>query len=233
MTVYGYARVSTAEQATGTSVEDQRRVIHAVAHALDTTRPGPYVEMVTDPGVSGSVPFHKRPGGGWLNDMLLPGDVIVVSKLDRAFRSAEDALSRSRELEEKGVDLVIADMGPSPVTRNGAGRLFFTMMAALAEFERERISERTADGRTAKQRSGGFVGGKKPFGYCVEGQGRDARLVEDPTEQAAIQAIATARGEGQSLRAVADMVERDFGVKVSYMTVRRIERDLKEDGEAA
>ena len=153
--IYGYQRVSTVEQVAGTSLAEQERTIRAVAQALDPSA-DTTLEMVTDPGVSGSVPFHERPGGGWLLDMLLPGDTIVVSKLDRAFRSAKDALAQVHALEERGVDLVLADMGPQPVTRDGVGRLFFTMMAALAEFERTRIAERTREGRDAKKARGGY-----------------------------------------------------------------------------
>lgn len=227
--LYGYARVSTVEQATGTSLDEQERTIRAVAQALDPSADAT-LEMVTDPGVSGSVPFHERPGGGWLLDMLLPGDTVVVSKLDRAFRSAKDALAQAHALEERGVDLVLADMGPQPVTRDGVGRLFFTMMAALAEFERTRIAERTREGRDAKKARGGYQGGRPPFGWRKVGQGKEARLEEVPEQQKVLPVVAECRASGMSLRATADYVAKHHGVEMSYATVRRIEQEAEEEG---
>lgn len=73
-----------------------------------------------------------------------------MAKLDRAFRNAADALATAEQLNAQKIDLIVADMGSEPVIQNGVSRMFFGMLALVAEFERERIRERLADGRGAK-----------------------------------------------------------------------------------
>src|ERR671917_2564176 len=101
----------------------------------------------------------ERPGGRELLAVLRPGDTVIVAKLDRAFRNAADALATAETWKKRGVDLIVADMGTEPVTQNGVSRMFFGMLALVAQFERERIAERTAEGRAAKRRAGGHIGG--------------------------------------------------------------------------
>ena len=76
------------------------------------------------------------------------------------------------------------DMGAEPVTSGGTAQLLFTILAAVAEMERGRIKERTAEGRKAKKARGGAVG-EVPFGYRKVGEGRSAVLELDEKEQVA------------------------------------------------
>ena len=69
------------------------------------------------------------------------GDVIIAPKLDRAFRSAADALTVLEELKDQGIGLHLIDLGGS-VTDNGISKMVFTILAAVAEGERDRIRER-------------------------------------------------------------------------------------------
>lgn len=184
--IHGYIRVSTGGQVDGSSLEDQERRIGAIATLRDEE-----VTIWRDPGVSGSVPLIERPNGGAMLARVGPGDVIVAAKLDRLFRSVEDALTQSRAWRERDIDLILVDMGTESVTGSLTGRLYFTMLAAFAEFERGRINERTTDGRSAKRARGGFVGGNAPIGFAVQGEGREAVLVEDRRE---LEMIARARG---------------------------------------
>ena len=217
MAVYGYARVSTLEQASGTSLEEQHRKIEGVAlmKSLALTR------VFEERGVSGSHPLEARSIGGELYRALQPGDTLIVAKLDRAFRNAADALAKADAWKRSAVKLIVADMGPDPVTDNGVAKLFFGMLALVAEFERERILERTKDGRRAKASRGGHTGGSAPFGYRVVGQGREARLVEVAEQQAAIRTILELKGKA-SLRKIAAAVKERHGVEVSYEAVRRV-----------
>ena len=217
MPTYGYVRVSTVEQASGTSLEEQRRSIQGVAmmKGLELTR------IFEEPGVSGSLVLEDRPLGGELYRALQSGDTLIVAKLDRAFRNAADALAKADAWKRTGTKLIVADMGPDPVTNNGVAKLFFGMLALVAEFERERILERTQDGRRAKADRGGHTGGSAPFGYRVVGQGREARLVEVPEQQAAIRAILELKGKA-SLRKIVAAVKERHGVDVSYEAVRRV-----------
>jgi DNA invertase Pin-like site-specific DNA recombinase len=200
MSVYGYIRVSTVEQANDrSSLDDQQRRITGAAMMRGET----ITRVFSDPGVSGGTPIGRRPGGAELMEALQPGDTVIAAKMDRIFRSAEDALVTAGRLQERQVKLVIADMGPDPVTENGAAKLFFTMLAAFAEFERNRIAERVTDGRRAKSRAGGFVGGLPPYGFRVVGSGRDAKLVQDEGEQETIKRARELRAQGLPVSEVA------------------------------
>jgi DNA invertase Pin-like site-specific DNA recombinase len=112
-----------------------------------------------EPGASGSTPLESRPVGSELYRVLHSGDTLIVARLDRAFRNAADALAKADSWKRTGIRLIVSDMGADPVTDNGVAKLFFGMLALVAEFERERILERTKDGRRAKVERGGHVGG--------------------------------------------------------------------------
>jgi DNA invertase Pin-like site-specific DNA recombinase len=218
MATYGYIRVSTAEQAGGTSLEDQKRRIGGLAQAIDLT-----LDLCfEDVGVSGSIPLVNRPAGSRLCAALRSGDSIIVAKLDRLFRSAADALATAETFKKQGVNLYILDMGTEPVTANGASRMFFGMLALVAEFERTRIKERLEEGRQGKAAKGGHIGGTAPFGYRVEGAGKAAVLVPVPAEQEALETIRKARDEGLSLRRIADLIHERHGLSISHMAVKRV-----------
>jgi putative DNA-invertase from lambdoid prophage Rac len=202
MTVFGYTRVSTTEQLEGTSLADQTRKITGAALIHSDRAP----VIVADEGVSGSTPLSDRPKGGPLWAQLAKGDTLIAAKLDRLFRSAEDALTSARLLQERGVSLILVDMGSEPVTGNGISKLFFTILAAIAEFERARIAERMNDGRKGKKGKGGHIGGDAPYGFEVAGKGRDARLVAVPAEQAAVARMIELRASGLPLRAVSEQL---------------------------
>jgi DNA invertase Pin-like site-specific DNA recombinase len=179
---HGYIRCSTVEQADGATLDEQRRVINgmAVARGIGSWD----ISIYEDVGVSGSKPLRFRPEGLRLWEAAQQGDVVVASKLDRLFRNALDALKVLQDWKDKGVDLVLYDLGPEPVTRDGGiAKLFFTMAAAFAEHERERIRERIAEGKAAKRQRGGHLGGPAPSGFRIEGHGREARPVPCEREQ--------------------------------------------------
>jgi len=86
------------------------------------------------------------------------GDVLVVTKLDRLARSVFDLHAVANKLQEKGVDLVILNMNLD--TSTPAGKLLFTMLGAIAEFERDLINERTTEGRLNAMSNGVKFGRK-------------------------------------------------------------------------
>src|SRR5215813_6780106 len=135
--LYDYTRVSTTEQVHDrTSLTDQERRIRGAAMIHGDGKEEPLI--ISDQGVSGSIQLAKRPQGSRLWQQLQRNDVLIAAKLDRLFRSAEDALSTARQLQERSVSLILVDMGSDPVTGNGVSKLFFTLLAAISEFERSR-----------------------------------------------------------------------------------------------
>jgi putative DNA-invertase from lambdoid prophage Rac len=184
--IFAYARVSSIEQAAdgNASIPEQLRKGKALAQMRGVA--GKDVVTFVDKGVSGSVPLAFRPQGKEMLEAAQAGDVICAAKMDRLFRSAIDALATAEDLKKRGVDLVLLDIGSDPVTGNGVGKMFFGIMACVAEFERSRINERTEEGRRGKRARRGFMGGGVPIGFKVQGKGREAQLEEDEREQAAI-----------------------------------------------
>jgi DNA invertase Pin-like site-specific DNA recombinase len=86
------------------------------------------------------------------------GDEFVITKLDRLGRSLKNLIELSEKLDKEGVNLVVLSQGID--TSTPAGRMFFHILGAIAEFERSLIVERTRDGLEAA-RARGRVGGRK------------------------------------------------------------------------
>src|SRR6202034_331735 len=120
---YGYARVSTVQQADeGESLDAQQRQLagYAQMHGLAIDK------VFVERGVSGSKPLGDRPQGSALLAVLRPGDVVITAKLDRMFRSALDALEVLGRLKQAGVSLHMIDLG-GDTTGNGVSKLVLTI----------------------------------------------------------------------------------------------------------
>jgi DNA invertase Pin-like site-specific DNA recombinase len=189
MRVYGYVRVSTTRQAEeGLSLDEQQRRIAGRAMELGCEIDRCFVER----GVSaGTFMLAERPEGKKLLGHLMPGDLVISPKLDRMFRNAEDALATVRRFKERRVRLVLLDIG-GEVTENGNGlaKMFFTIVAAFAEWERHRLRERVQAAKDYGKAEGLFRGGSRPFGYQVTTRADGMKVLEDdPAEQAKIAEI--------------------------------------------
>lgn len=224
MTVYGYARVSTTRQADqGESLEVQKRKIQGYADMEGLTVAKVFIER----GVSAARGLAERPEGRALLDRLEPGDAVICSKLDRMFRSAADALQTCETFSERQIDLHLLDLGHGSVTGengNGISHLVFTILSAVAEFERGRIAERISETKAKLREEGRYQGGVVPFGYRLT---KDNMLEPVAAEQRAVKRIVKLRADGKSLRATAaDMAKRGF--KLSHQRVSDI-LDRQED----
>jgi len=188
-----------------------------MSHDLELTH------IYREEGVSGGVSLFQRPEGCKLA-FLRPGDTVIVSKLDRMFRDARDALNVIGDWDELGVRLIINGFGDVTDQTNPFGRFMIELMSVFSGEERRRIKERTLAGRRAKKEAGGHIGGHAPFGYKKVGSGRSAKLEIDPEQQDAITTMKVARLKGHSFRNIEAIVQKRHGMYVSHVTIRRILR---------
>jgi DNA invertase Pin-like site-specific DNA recombinase len=218
MEVYGYSRVSTLRQAEeGLSLDEQERRIRlrAAEHGWSIS------QIYVEEGVTGSTPFAQRPQGKALLARLQPGDIVVCAKLDRAFRDTLDACDTVAEFEARGLKLFLLDLGGDDVIdSNSLGRMMLTIMAAFAEFERNRIAERVTEGKAQQRINGTFLGGRRPFG-AQKRAADDHKLVPVAAEQAAIAEIYSLHDRGLSLRQIQAELNNQ-GIQISRGTIANL-----------
>ncbi|MEP1326992.1 MULTISPECIES: recombinase family protein [Alphaproteobacteria] len=177
--IIGYARVSTDDQ----SLDSQTDAL-SVAGA----------ERVFADKISGS--RRARPELDRMLEQLRDGDVVTVTKYDRLARSLKDLLEIVEAIRAHGAGF--RSLAEDIDTTTPAGRLVFHVFASIAQFERERISERTREGLVSARKRG-RIGGRPPA--LTTAQKNEVRQMRD-----------------QEHRAVSD-IARLF--KVSERTVRR------------
>jgi putative DNA-invertase from lambdoid prophage Rac len=224
--ILGYVRVSSADQAKDdrSSLQVQTDIIEGFARTRGVDKYG--VQIFTDAGVSGAVKLSDRPAGADLLAVMSEGDTVIASKLDRMFRSACDALNMLEEFKRRKIHLVLFDMGHDPVTGDGTARLLFIILAAVADMERIRIKERTAEGRRANKAAGKPIG-KVPFGFKKVGEGRAAVLAPDEAEQRAAVRMRELYQQNLSLPRIAALLSMAghvsrAGTPYTPMSIRRV-----------
>ncbi len=144
--VFAYARVSTVEQLT----ENQRDQIVRAGYAITPKR---FIEEQ----ISGSVPATQRPGFQRLLERMDEGDTLVVTKLDRIGRDSIDVQQTVERFLHEGIRLVVLQLGNLDLT-SSAGSLMVKMLAAVADFERDLIIERTQAGQARARAAGKHMG---------------------------------------------------------------------------
>jgi len=158
-----YARVSTLEQTT----ENQVREIEAAGFSVQKQR------IITET-VSGSSAIEQRRGFMKLLDRLEHGDVLIVTKLDRLGRDAIDVQRTVAKLVAMGVRVHCLALGGVDLT-SPAGKMTMGVIAAIAQFERDLLIERTHAGlKTAKAK--GKRLGRKPSLSAAEAADVRAKL---------------------------------------------------------
>ena len=212
---YGYCRVSTRQQADeGHSLDDQQFRISGYCQANGLPTPADYF---VDAATSGTISLHRREAGKRLLYSVECGDHIVVTKGDRLFRSAKNALDVADLLRQRGVELHLMDMG-GPVLNSSVSRLVFGILMMVANMEAERIGERTASVKETMRKQGRFVGGLVPVGYEKTADGRLVVSPEWKEQRATIQVL---HQEGLSTRKIAETMT-DRGLPISHMTVYNV-----------
>jgi len=211
---WGYCRVSTTQQATeGHSLPDQKSRIagYCQAHGL----PAP-AEFFIDPGTSGTVSLQKRDAGARMLEQLRNGDHIIVTRGDRLFRSAKNALEIAELLRDKGVELHLMDMG-GPVLNSSVSRLVFGILMMVANMESERIGERVASVKDHLRKQGRYLGGAVAAGYAKDANGN---LRVSRNWEKHLKTMKQLSDEGLSSRAIATEMQK-HGLSISHNTVYR------------
>ena len=201
-----YARVSTDRQAEKYGIPSQfealkkRCVEKGWTHVLDGDK-----DAFIDDGYSGAE--LDRPALNRLRQAVREGrvDVVLSYDPDRLSRKLYHQMILAEEFEKQGIKLefVTQDMGNSP-----EDRMFFNMRGLVAEYEREKIRERTVRGSREKARQGKVVGaGATPFGFCYNKE--KATLEEDSEKAQTIRLIFyTFANESLSLQGLAERLNR-------------------------
>lgn len=145
MAIFAYARVSTADQTT----ENQRLEIERAGYAVDY--------YFADEGISGASCAAQRPEFGRLLLQIRDGETLVVSKLDRLGRDAQDVGATVRALAARGIAVVVLQLGKLDLA-SAAGKLMLAMLAAVAEMERDILIERTKAGIERARAQGKAIG---------------------------------------------------------------------------
>lgn len=177
MATFGYTRVSTKEQ----TVQNQRHEIAAAGHQVEF--------WFDDEGVSGKVPAMQRPQFAKMLGQIRDGETLVVTKLDRLGRDAQDVGATIKQLAARRIQVVVLQLGGVDLT-SPAGKMMLTMLGAVAEMERDLLVERTHSGLERAKAEGKTLG-------------RPAKTTDQQR-----QAIKAAHGAGTSVSALA----REYGI---------------------
>lgn len=189
--VFAYCRVSTADQ----TPDNQVLEIQAAGFQLEPRR-------VIAETVSGSTPAMERKGFRKLIDRLDWDDVLIVTKLDRLGRNAMDVRATVEQLAEMNVRVHCLALGGVDLT-SPAGKMTMAVIAAVAEFERDLLIERTQAGLARAKAQGKQLG--RPRSLTSEQQ----------------EAIRSQLAKGASL----GMLAKEFGV--SRSAIQRTDRAAK------
>lgn len=145
MATFAYGRVSTKDQTT----TNQKMEIESAGYGIDY--------WYADEGISGSTPASQRPEFSKMLDKIRDGERLVVTKLDRLGRDAQDVGATIKMLAARKIEVIVLQVGKLDLT-SAAGKLMLTMLAAMAEMERDLLIERTQAGLARAKAQGKTLG---------------------------------------------------------------------------
>lgn len=162
MATFAYLRISTKDQTT----EQQLTHIESAGYKIEKDR------VFIETGVSGNVPALQREQFQRLNDRLSNSSTLVVNRLDRLGRDILDVITTVRDLTDRGVTLVVLGLGT--LDNSAQSNLTLNMLAAISEFERQIISERTKSKLDQLKRDGVKLGRPVKVGnYELKSKAKD------------------------------------------------------------
>jgi len=206
-----YLRVSHQESLNGTSLDVQEKKCRAFAELH-----GFSIDKVYSEVVSGGVEFRKRPVFQRVLLNLKSGSKLVVSRLDRLSRKVIDTLKLVDDFKKEHKEICITDIGN--IHTDGVSKIFVTILASLAEIERENISIRVKASKKIAKEERRYLGGYTEFGYKVE----DKKLVPDDKEFTVLQSMVNLRKSGLGYRKISDEIKNKYGKRIYYPQVHKI-----------
>lgn len=200
-TAIGYLRVSTDGQAeNGFGLDSQKEQITSFAAAHDYQ----ITSWLRDEGVSGA--SDDRPA---FNEIIYgevsnpPVEAVIVAKSDRVARDINLYFYYKYMLTKKCIRLVSVSEDFGQLGMFASVLEAFT--ATMAQMERDNITRRTSSGRNQKAKTGGYSGGRVPYGYKVV----DGKLEIEPREADAVRMMFKLREKGWSYRKISDHLESE------------------------
>jgi DNA invertase Pin-like site-specific DNA recombinase len=217
--VLGYARVSSEEQARGSSLDDQQNVIRAHASKIGVSVASFYVEAES----AVHEKFERREQIQALMRDVRAGDVVVCDKLDRWSRDPEFTYRSIREIREAGASFFAVGDQCDPSTADGDTMLHVRVL--VAREEHKRIRQRTVGTRKLLRDRGYYVEGLPPYGYRrslpkgVRGSEKNV-LVIDENRAATVRAIFRHCIAGKSINKIASTLGITRDVITSVLAAR-------------
>jgi putative DNA-invertase from lambdoid prophage Rac len=176
MATFAYGRVSTKDQTT----ENQRFDIEKAGFNVDY--------WFADEGVSGKTHASQRPQFKSLLGQIRDGETLVVAKLDRLGRDAQDVGATIKALAARKIEVIVLQLGKLDLA-SPAGKLMLNMLAAVAEMERDLLVERTQSGLARAKSEGKILGRPTKTTDCQR-----AEIIDLRKNGASVSALSRAYG---------------------------------------
>jgi len=191
---YGYGRHSTAKQELSREVQEHR--CHDYWQRTLRDKGILWGGWFYDKAQSGKKPFTEREYGRQVYAIAQPGDHVVCSKLDRAFRSLKDGIDTMDMFGARGV--VFHSMDLQIDTSTALGKFFKQILLAVSELEREFTRERTNETIALRKEQGRPYSHGCPIGWKKRGERPNQYYRIDTAEREMVELLKFQRDEGMS-----------------------------------
>ena len=218
MTIYSYCRTSELESSLEQDELDAILEPEMLAIQTYCLRQSWFMtETLKDSNCNWHHEFDRRESGKRLMSLLLPGDVLLCSKLERICSSSHEVIKLVQKLREKSVQLHIVELG-GDITDAQISVNFANVTELFSALEKRKSAERIKGVKRRQRKKGRYLGGSRPFGYMIHENGR---LIENAMEQKVLCRIMELKKEGKSLRAISGEVSTPI-MPISFKTVQRL-----------
>ena len=218
MTIYAYCRTSELED----SMDRDRLngILEPELLGIQTycLQKGWYMtQTITESNCRWSQEFVDRERGKLLLESMIPGDVLLCSRLERIASSSQEALQLINLFTQRQIALHVVELG-GDITDPELTVSVSRAVAIFSALEKRKSAERIKGVKQRQKQQGRYLGGSRPFGYMIHDNGQ---LIENPMEQKVLKRIIELKREGKSLRAISHEVSKPV-MPISFKTVQRL-----------